>query len=49
MANMAIASVLSHIVGIHEDGDNLLSGSSIRLEIVAGRTHSGGLAGHPFG
>jgi hypothetical protein len=31
MANMAIASVLTHIVGIHEDGDNLLSGVSMGL------------------
>jgi hypothetical protein len=41
MANMAIASVLSHIIGLHDKRDNLLSGASMRLEIVATRTHSG--------
>ena len=41
MANMAIASVLAHIVGVHEEGDNLPSGMSMPLEIVATGTHSG--------
>jgi hypothetical protein len=41
MANMAIASVLWRIVRVHENCDNLPSGASMGLEIVAGGTHFG--------